>query len=128
MSGLNRGTYRKYSNTSISDIENYENEDYLNAIKKLHKDKTSLKDKLKKLLKQYDDKEEEHKNEILKSKQYYQNYINELELEKNNLKTIYDREINIIKKDHENKIIFLDKKYNNFYNIYCIETLNINLK
>ena len=120
---INKGIYRKHSNTSISDIENYENEDYLNAIKKLYNDKASLKDKLKKLLKQYDDKEQEHKSEITKSKQYYQNHINQLEVEKISLKTIYDREMNNIKKDYEDKFIFLDKKYSNFST-----TTEINIK
>ena len=82
MSRSSRGSI--YSTKSISDVEKYE-EEYNDALKKLKKDKASLKDKLRRIVSQYEEVLKQHKMEI-------QKYDYKFDLEKDKQKNFYEQE------------------------------------
>jgi len=63
---------------SISDIETDESDKYRKMAKKLSRDKSELKDKLRRLLDEVDQKNREHRIELEKTQDYFQDQINEL--------------------------------------------------
>ena len=105
MSRSSRGSI--YSTKSISDVEKYE-EEYNDALKKLKKDKASLKDKLRRIVSQYEEVLKQHKMEI-------QKYDYKFDLEKDKQKNFYEQEKHDIVREYEEKINILkdtlEKKY-----------------
>jgi hypothetical protein len=63
---------------SISDIENDDSDKYRKIVKKLSRDKSDLKDKLRRLLDEVDIKNKEHRIELEKTQDYFQEQINDL--------------------------------------------------
>jgi chromosome segregation ATPase len=63
---------------SISDIEADDNENYRKMAKKLARDKSDLKDKLRRLLDEVEIKTKEHRVELEKTQDYFQDQINDL--------------------------------------------------
>ena len=105
MSRSSRGSI--YSTKSISDVEKYE-EEYNDALKKLKMDKASLKDKLRRIVSQYEEVLKQHKMEI-------QKYDYKFDLEKDKQKNFYEQEKHDIVREYEEKINILkdtlEKKY-----------------
>jgi hypothetical protein len=75
---------------TISDIENTET-NYYKIAKKLTKDKSNLKDKLRRLLDEIDTKSKDHRLELEKTQDYFQEQITELVEEKEKLSGIKSR-------------------------------------
>lgn len=63
---------------SISDIEADDSEKYRKMVKKLARDKSDLKHKLRRLLDEVEFKSKEHSVELEKTQDYFQDQINDL--------------------------------------------------
>lgn len=111
----NRQSSRASYGGSISDVEREDrydsNNKYRHLAKKLSKDKSKLKDKLRRLLDKVDHRTEEHRDELEKTQEYFQEQIAELANERD--RALVEKEFILRKFDEKlNKYRnILEKKY-----------------
>lgn len=93
---------------SISDLEK-DDCDYHKISKKLTKDKSELKDKLRRLIDEIENKTKEHRVEMEKTQAYFQDQIDELIEEKERLTSELEQSRNSAIKDREKNMKELNK-------------------
>jgi hypothetical protein len=76
-------TSTRISNRSTASISDVEDDRYRKIAKKLAKDRSELKDKLRRLISDIEGKNKEHKTELQKTQAYYQEQLSELTDERN---------------------------------------------
>ena len=105
------------SRGSISDIDNDDIEKYRNRAKSLTRDKEELKDKMRRLLDDIDDRNKEHRIELEKTQNYFQEQLDEERKQMEIMKQKYEQKMkktmgteSQVVKRLENTIVTLQEK------------------